>query len=459
MEFIGRKEELNTLFQLYHEVGLKGAIVYGRRRFGKTSLLLESSKSFPGKVIFYQCLRMTDKENAKQLFLAVKMIFPEAELLGDFTFLDVLQLIFRLSENVPVLLILDEYCYLKDRDGIDSYLQSLIDHHLDFNLKIVLSGSIVDVMEHLLDADHPLHGRFLYKICLQAFDYYDSSLFYPKVSLEDKIKYYSVLGGIPYYLSMIDVEKTFEENLEYLFLSSYAPITNEIQTTLQEEFSKIDNAAFLISLVLSGKHSYTDIKQAFYAQVKNSDVNYILTRLTEMGFVSKRYAINDDKRKSAYYEIEDNLFAFFYHIINPKFGLIHLMTPEMFYKNFIEKRMNQDFIPHRFEKICQEFLIRKNKSGKLNPFFYQIGSYTYNDSKKKIHGQFDLVTMDEKGNIVYECKYTKEKITSAVVNEEKRQLKECNVPYYQLGFFSKSGFDLQDKEDYLCYTLEDMFDL
>lgn len=52
MEFIGRTEELNALSDLYHKRGLKGAIVYGRRRFGKTSLLLESAKNFHGKVIF-----------------------------------------------------------------------------------------------------------------------------------------------------------------------------------------------------------------------------------------------------------------------------------------------------------------------------------------------------------------------------------------------------------------------
>lgn len=296
------------------------------------------------------------------------------------------------------------------------------------------------------------------KICLQAFDYYESSKFYPEVSLEDKIRYYSVLGGVPYYLSMIDSKKTFAENIQYLFLSTYAPIVSEIQTTLQEEFSKIDNAAFLISLILRGKHSYTDIKQAFYAQVGNTDLSYILKRLTEMGFVNKRYAINDEKRKSAYYEIEDNLFAFFYQVINPKFGLIHLMTSELFYRNFVQEKLNQEFVPHRFEKICQEFLIRQNKSGKLNPFFYQIGSYTYNDSKRKIHGQFDLVTMDDKGNSFYECKYMKEKITSAIVEEERRLLKECNIPYYRMGFFSKSGFDLKDKDEYICYTLEDLFD-
>lgn len=459
MEFIGRKDELDTLKKLYQQNRLKGAIIYGRRRFGKTSLLLQSAKNFEGKVIYYQCLKMTNRENAKQLLYAVQQVFPDADLFGEYSFLDVLDLIFNLAKKEPILFLLDEYPYLSSRDGIDSYLQSLMDHNQDLNMKIVLSGSYIGIMEHLLDADHPLHGRFLYKIHLKAFDYYDSSMFYRDVSNEDKIKYYSVLGGIPYYLSMIDKTLSFEENIKFLFLSPFAPLANEIQTTLQEEFAKIDNAAFVISLIIKGKHSYTDIKQAFFAQVRNSDLNYILKKLLDMNFISKNYAVNDEKKKSAYYEIEDNLFAFFYQIINPRLGLLPSMSIDSYYDRFIKEKLEHEFIPHRFEKICKEYLIRQNREGKMAPLFFEIGSYTYNNSKKKIHGQFDLMTKDDFGNTFYECKYTKEKIDSSVVKEEVSQLEECSAPYYRLGFFSKSGYDLEKNKDYLYFTLENLFSI
>lgn len=43
--------------------------------------------------------------------------------------------------------------------------------------------------------------------------------------------------------------------------------------------------------------------------------------------------------------------------------------------------MYQEFIPLKFEKICKEFLLRKNKNNKFNPPLLLIGSYTYNNSK------------------------------------------------------------------------------
>ena len=52
--FIGREKELNILKKMYQEKELTGAIIYGRRRFGKSTLIKESSKDFDGIFIYYQ---------------------------------------------------------------------------------------------------------------------------------------------------------------------------------------------------------------------------------------------------------------------------------------------------------------------------------------------------------------------------------------------------------------------
>lgn len=459
MSFIGRTNELATLTKLYKMQGLKGAILYGRRRTGKTSLLLESAKEFPGKVIYYQCLNAINSTNAENLLAKIVTVFPSISVIGKPSLTDVLSLIFKLAKNESLLLILDEYSYLQNQDFIDSYLQSLIDQNLDSNMKIILSGSYVNIMEHLLDYDHPLHGRFLYKIHLQHFDYYDSSLFYPNVSPIDKIRYYSVFGGIPYYLSMINPKFSFEENLKELLLIENAPLQQEIETILIGEYSKISYASFIMERIVEGKHSYTDINQAFKAQIQNADLNYLLKKLCEMKLISKTYAINDKKQKNTYYDIEDNLLAFYYQVIYRSLSFKPVLDTDTYFRTYIEKKMNQDFIPHRFEKIAKEFLIRKNKARQMNPIFYKIGSYTYNDPKHHKNGQFDIVTEDELGNTFYECKFTNEKITSAVVEEETRQLQEAGIPYYRLGFFSKSGYNLDKNSRDLYFTIEDMFQI
>lgn len=457
MEFIGRKEEREILKELYKSKGLKGAILYGRRRTGKTSLLLESAKDFQGKVIYYQCLDTIDSVNAENLISCIKNQFPEMTFFGKPQFIDVLSLIFSMAKKENILLILDEYSYLKDQDLIDSYLQSLIDKNQDLNLKIVLAGSYVNIMEHLLDYDHPLHGRFLHSIHLEPFDYFESSLFYPQASSKDKVRYYSIFGGVPYYLSLIRPELSFEENLKALLLSKNALLEQEIDTIITGEYSKIGNASFVMSLITEGKHSYTDINQAFKAHVKKGDLNYILKKLCDMKLLSKTYAINDKNQKNAYYEIEDNLYAFYYQVIYRSLSAKPIMSLEEYYDVFIKDKMNQSFIPHRFEKIAKEYLIRLNKANKVKPSFFAIGSYTYNNAKKHKNGQFDIVTKDNIGNTFYECKFTKEKLGESVVQEEKRQLQELGIPYYRLGFFSASGFDLNKNQTDLYFTIDDLY--
>ena len=218
MDFFGRIKELETLKNMYLEKGLTGAIIYGRRRFGKSTLIKESSKYFDGLFIYFQCLKALDIVNAQGLSMVIKDKIPDAFLSQNASFTEVLDFLFIKSLSLPILLVLDEYSYLNNREYIDSFLQSRIDQYKDTSkMKIILSGSYVDIMDHLLDMNNPLHGRFKYKIKLEAFNYYEASNFYKNVSLEDKVKYYAVFGGVPYYLSMLDTNKSFEENVKFRF--------------------------------------------------------------------------------------------------------------------------------------------------------------------------------------------------------------------------------------------------
>lgn len=82
----------------------------------------------------------------------------------------------------------------------DSIFQNVIDSYaMDCHLKFILCGSYVDIMKKLLDQDNPLYRRLSININLKQMDYYESSLFYPDYSKEDKVRIYSAFGGLPYY--------------------------------------------------------------------------------------------------------------------------------------------------------------------------------------------------------------------------------------------------------------------
>ena len=122
-----------------------------------------------------------------------------------------LQFLFKMSEKEPMILVLDEYPYLRENaKGLDSILQSLIDHYKDTsNMKFIVCGSYVDTMKALLEKQNPLYGRIDLTLNLKPMDYYESALFYPEFTEEDKVRLFSVFGGIPYYNRLIDGQKVY----------------------------------------------------------------------------------------------------------------------------------------------------------------------------------------------------------------------------------------------------------
>ena len=66
------------------------------------------------------------------------------------------------------------------------------------------------------------------------------------------------------------------------------------------------------------------------------------------------------------------------------------------------------------------YLILANRRGLVDPVFYDIGTYFFDDVANRRNVQLDVVTEDEKGFTSYECKYTKEAVGKRVVEEEEK---------------------------------------
>ncbi len=134
------------------------------------------------------------------------------------------------------------------------------------------------------------------------------------------------------------------------------------------------------------------------------------------------------------------------------------MDETVFYKKYIEYDFNEHFVPGVFEKICRQFLIRKNLSGEINPVIEKIGKYYYNDIKNQKNGEFDIVTLDEKGYIFYEAKYKNRLVTDRLVQKEIEQVRATDLQSYRYDFFSKPGFADNVPEDIIRYSLDDLYD-
>lgn len=458
MAFIGRTKQLKQLEKLINTDSMRFSVIYGRRRIGKSELIKQALRNCQKKSLYYECKQVSEKNNVDSIceLLSENFGLPK---LGFNSMDDLLEYLFRTAEKEKLVLVLDEYPYLKDGvKGLDSILQSKLDKYRDTsNLTVIILGSYVEIMKSLLEHANPLYGRVDLVINLQQMDYYESSLFYPKYSSEDKVRIYSVFGGIPYYNRLIDDSKTVRENIIELISSPDARLENEVNMYLRSEISKITNANEVIEALSKGYSRYNDILSQSHVSSGPTLID-ILNKLIRMEIVEKTSPINDEnnKKKSGYY-ICDNLSLFYYRYIFRNSSQQKIMDEEVFYDKYIAKNFEEDFVPHRFESICKQYLIRQNRLGKLSPVIEKIGKYYYDDPANRTNGEFDVVTQDENGFVFYEVKFRKQKLSRAIVEKEIEQVKATTLEPYKYVFISRSGFENCEDKNVELIELNDLF--
>lgn len=458
MKFVGREKQRKQIHKMLKSDTQMVSLIYGRRRIGKSELIKQCLRESEIKSIYFECKQTTELNNTDSLseIVSETLGYPKLAFGG---MEELLRFLFEQSYKEKMILVLDEYPYIRENiKGMDSILQVLIDGCRDESMmKLIICGSYVDTMKSLLAQQNPLYGRVDLTIELKPMDYYESALFYEKFSEENKVRLYSVFGGIPYYNRLIDQEKTVRENVIELIASPGARLENEVSMYLNSEISKITNANEVFEALAKGFSKYKDIYDQSHVSSGPTLVD-VLDKLIRMDLVKKEVPINDEKnkRKAGYY-ISDNLSLFYYKYIFRNISRMNVMDSEMFYDKYISGDFESSHVPYVFEDICRQYLIRMNRAGRIEEPFEKIGKYYYNDPVNRKNGEFDIVTKDDKGYIFYEAKFRKEPMTDRMVDEEIEQVRAAGFPCYRYGFLSRGGFRCEERPELILIDLKSLY--
>lgn len=459
MTFIGRTKEQEKLLAQLSSPIQNAALLYGRRRVGKSELILHTMRqASDARTIYYECRQTTTENNTKNL----SEVIAEAFDMPPLAFSDIeaaLRFVFDRATGEKIVLAIDEYPYLRDVvKGMDSILQVLLDEYRDrSHLSLILCGSYVEVMKSLLERDNPLYGRIDLKINLQPMDYYESAQFYPERSCEDKVRLFSVFGGIPYYNRLIDKNASVRENLIHLILEPDARLEDEVPSYLLSEISKIGNAHEIFSALVDGHARYRDILAQSHVSSGATLVN-VLNRLIGMQLVQRRSPINDpNNKKRTSYVICDGLSKFYYRYVFRYLSQRSVLDPEVYYDRYVNDDFETQFVPRAFEEVCRQYLVRQNRMGNSEPPFDLIGTYSYDDPVTRTNGEFDVVTKDPLGYSFYEAKFRTTPITQRMIEDEIEQVQRTGLTCHRYGFFSRSGFEAQADERTALIGLEELY--
>lgn len=439
--FVGREIETTLIQEKINSDSFEFGILYGRRRIGKTRLLTEIMKS--NDVIYYTASEMGVEQNLLAFSKVINNYFNENLAFNNFSAL--LEYVAKHVENKPILFVIDEFTYLlNNNEGFLSVLQNAVDQSFTkTKITLIISGSHIGMMEDAISYRKPLYARSTFKIHLKPFNYFESSIFYKSYSSLDKIRAYSIFGGIPFYLEKINVGKSLEQNIIDLVIGPGAGFENEVRFFLQQEVRSISSYGAILTAVASGATRLNEISTKSKINNTGTTSKYIST-LINLGIMGKEICFGESANsRKTIYRILDNFFHFYFEFIEFNKSGMTILPKDVFYQKFIASDIDK-FVSLKFEDISREFLVRQNmKSGNIE-YFHEIGRYWYNDARLKVNIEIDIATKSELGISVYECKWTNDLFRLRTVKDLKNRANKLKP--FKYGGFSKSGFTNEARE-------------
>jgi uncharacterized protein len=447
--FVGREEELSIIEKKILSPVFEFGLIYGRRRIGKTYLLQEVVKKH--SAIYFVASELGIDYNLKQLSRLIAAYFNEPIMFEDFS--NLFRYVANKSQNQKTVLIIDEFTYLlSSENGLLSVFQNAIDQYLvNSRCKLILSGSHVGMIEDALTYKKPLYGRSTFKLKIEAFDYYNASKFYPSKSPEEKVRLYSIFGGIPFYLSRIDDSKSLKDIVIELILQRGAMFEDEISFFLSQEVRSLSTYGLILNAIASGATRLNEITSKSGSS-NSGNISKYLDTLRMLGVIEKEVCFGEKgNSKKTLYRIKDQLFRFHYTFIEKERSRKVTMNAESFYDQLIHPKLDE-YVALEFENVCKSFLLKKFRNQAV-----EIGRFWYNDSKLRLDIEIDIVMKTEDEISAFECKWTNSPINQSIAEQLKSKSKHINAVTF--GAFSRTGYT-ESAEKLLTYsfTVSDLFD-
>ena len=436
--FIGRNTELKTLDKLYRSNKFEFAVIYGRRRVGKTALINEFSRD--KDTIFFTGVETNAKQNLENFSRCIMEYQTGFAVDSSFaSFQAALEYVFQLAQKKRLVLVIDEYPYVaRASKSFASTLQLLIDKNKGSSkLFLILCGSSMSYMEdNVLAYKAPLYGRRTSQLKIQPFDFFESCRYFENFSGEDKALAYGIMGGTPQYLMQLDDQLSIEDNIKNTHLNPASSIFEEPNNLLKQEVREPAIYNAVITAIATGASKISEISGKI-----DEDTSVCATyikNLISLGIVKKEMPYGEKSGRRTIYSIEDNMFRFWYRFVPENTSLISRGAADLAYSRIAPEL--SAYMGGVFEEICKQYLWRLLLAGKCAVSFTELGRWWGTNPKTRTQEEIDIMGTDKDSALFGECKWTNDKVDLGVLETlvERSSLFHFGKTHFYL--FSKSGF-------------------
>ena len=428
MKFYGRTEELKTFESEFSNLssGSRLAVITGRRRVGKTTLILKAcQQSGLPYLYFFVQRKYSEQELASEWLSQVRQQFNLTEDDGParLKLTSVIRFVMQKSADQPIILVIDE---CQELDFISESFWSELQQIWDLNknsskLMLIMSGSVASALKHIFGSiSEPLYGRMDLTLTVEPFSpNVLTEIFqdiYPKGKPEDLLALFALTGGVARYVEILSSIGSFKQNdmLSFVFSPSGSAFRSDGDVVLANEF-RIESSIYysLLRAIASGVSKWSELQNVIPGQI-----GPYLNRLEgQYNLIERVYPLGSISSRNVRYSVSDEYFRFWFRFID---------TPVM--KNLAEsqqwslmqKLCKKDF--ETFSGRCLESWFRKQYSHSGQ--WTEVGTWW----DKKGENEIDLVALNslEKKIEIVEIKRQKSKINEHLLAQKAKNFLRCN---------------------------------
>ena len=360
-KMIGRQREYHRLDRCLTREEAQLIILYGRRRVGKTYLIntyFEGRFDFKLTGIYNEPREVQLRNFADELHRQTgkDQTQPRDWMEAFGRLRDYLE---SLPDTEKQIVFLDEMPWMDTPRG--GFLPSFEWFWNGFgsarkNLILIVCGSATSWMaEKITGNKGGLFHRQTGRIFLEPFTLGETESYLRSRGINwsryDIAECYMVMGGIPYYLSLLDPEYSYRENIDSLFFRKRAELWDEFDHLYHTLFTNSDQHIRIAEALNEKKRGMTRCEIAKKTGLaENGALSKMIQNLTDSGFV-RAYSFYRKKKKETLYQLADYYSLFYFRFLKDRSG-----KDEHFWRNAIDSPSRRAWAGLTFEQLCKDHI-------------------------------------------------------------------------------------------------------
>lgn len=418
-EIIGRVKEIKLLEELYNSDNPSFVVVFGRRRVGKTFLVRET---FKNNFTFYST-GINDKDKNKQLaafFMSLTKYSKEDSMPMPKDWLEAFGFLIKIlekSKDKKKLVFLDELSWMDTQKsdfvtGLEWFWNSWASARKDVML-VGCSSATSWIVKKIFRNHGGLYGRVTNRIHLNPFTLAECEQYFLanniKMSRSEQLQCYMVMGGIPYYISLLDKKKSVAQNIDNLFFNNNGQLRYEYKNLYEALFTNAEKYMLIVEALGKKSHGLSRNEIIEATKLPNSGATTTMLEDLENCDIIRKYSSFGKMKRDEIYQLVDFYTLFYFNFIknntnnDQEFWTHHTNTPKI-----------NNWEGYAFEQVCLSHSEQIKKSLGISGIATSI--YSWQSKKQETAAQIDMI-IDRADNVVNVCEM-KFSNTPYIINKE-----------------------------------------